>query len=187
MRSLRERLTYANVMATVAVFGVLGGGSYAASTAKKNSVTTKSVKNASLGGIDVRNDSLTGDDINEASLSGGLGTKGDPGSPGEAAAFTTLKSTGVVVPERSKGITQADVDPDTVVGTYCFTLPATPKSAMVSPQGVFDGGEQDVIVSVYVSDSPVSSGDCGGNVLVRTFDFSSNALADRAFHIWFEK
>ena len=54
---IKDKLTYANVMATIAVFLVLGGGAYAASVAKKNTVTTKSVKNGSLKGIDVAKDS----------------------------------------------------------------------------------------------------------------------------------
>ena len=40
MSKLRERLTYANVMATIAVFIALGGGAYAI-TLKKNSVKSK--------------------------------------------------------------------------------------------------------------------------------------------------
>jgi hypothetical protein len=46
---MRERLTYANVMATIAVFAALGGGAYAAATIgaddiKKNAVRAKHVK-----------------------------------------------------------------------------------------------------------------------------------------------
>ena len=42
---LASRLTYANVMATVAVFLALGGGAYAALELPKNSVGTKQLKN----------------------------------------------------------------------------------------------------------------------------------------------
>ncbi len=45
MRLIRKRLSYANVMATVAVFMVLGGGAYALS---KNSVGTKQLKNKAV-------------------------------------------------------------------------------------------------------------------------------------------
>jgi hypothetical protein len=55
---LRRRLSYANVMATIAVFVALGGSSYAAI-----SVTGKNVKNSSLSGKDVKNNSLTGKDV----------------------------------------------------------------------------------------------------------------------------
>lgn len=60
LSELRARLTYANVMATVAVFVALGGGSYAAIT-----VTGGNVKNSSLTGKDVRKNSLTGADVTE--------------------------------------------------------------------------------------------------------------------------
>jgi hypothetical protein len=68
MEKVKSRITYANVMATIAVFVALGGGAYAAATAKKNSVTSKSVKNGTIQGIDVAKDTLTGNNINESSL-----------------------------------------------------------------------------------------------------------------------
>ncbi|MEA2347968.1 MAG: hypothetical protein QOG62_1755 [Thermoleophilaceae bacterium] len=77
LRTVRSHLTYANVMATIAVFGVLGGGAYAA-TAAKNTVTSKSIKNGqvklgdlatdSVDSAKVLDDSLTGTDVNESSL-----------------------------------------------------------------------------------------------------------------------
>ena len=45
LSTLRARLTYANVMATIAVFVALGGSSYAAIT-----ITGKNVRNSSLTG-----------------------------------------------------------------------------------------------------------------------------------------
>lgn len=53
-----QRLTYANVMATVAVFIALGGGAYAAAT-----IGSSDVKNNSLTGKDVKNNSLTEKDV----------------------------------------------------------------------------------------------------------------------------
>jgi len=44
----RPRLTYANVMASLAVFIVLGGGAYAAATLPKNSIGAKQLKNGSI-------------------------------------------------------------------------------------------------------------------------------------------
>ncbi len=55
---LREKLTYANVMATVAVFITLGGGAYAASHLEKNSVGAEQLKNGSVNGAKVKNGSL---------------------------------------------------------------------------------------------------------------------------------
>jgi hypothetical protein len=58
-------LTYANVVATLALFVALGGSSYAAI-----SVTGKDVKNSSLTGSDIKNSSLTGKDVKNNSLTG---------------------------------------------------------------------------------------------------------------------
>jgi hypothetical protein len=61
--ALRRRLTYANVMATLAVFIALGGSSYAALT-----VTGRDVKNGSLTFRDLRRESLGGNRIKESRL-----------------------------------------------------------------------------------------------------------------------
>jgi hypothetical protein len=66
LSKLRPRLTYANVMATVAVFIALGGSSYAAlkvtgRNVPKDALTGADIKN--LTGRDVRNNSLTGADV----------------------------------------------------------------------------------------------------------------------------
>jgi hypothetical protein len=63
IRALRRRLTYANVMATLAVFIALGGSSYAALT-----VTGRTVKNGSLTFRDLRRDTLGGSRIKESLL-----------------------------------------------------------------------------------------------------------------------
>jgi hypothetical protein len=60
---LRSHLSYANVMATVAVFIALGGTSYAAIT-----ISGKNVKNGSLTGADVKTGSLTSSDVKNRSL-----------------------------------------------------------------------------------------------------------------------
>jgi hypothetical protein len=60
---LRGRLTYANVVATLALFIAMGGSSYAAFT-----ITGKSVRNGSLTGKDVKRNSLTGRQIREGRL-----------------------------------------------------------------------------------------------------------------------
>jgi hypothetical protein len=62
---MRHRLSYANVMATIALFVALGGSSYAAI-----SITGKDVKDATLTGLDVKNRSLTGADVKNNSLTG---------------------------------------------------------------------------------------------------------------------
>jgi len=90
----RLRLTYANVVASVALFAALGGSSYAAlsvsgAQVRDGSLTGRDVRNASLTGLDVRNQSLLARDFKTGQLPAGpkgnpgpQGPKGDPGLPG---------------------------------------------------------------------------------------------------------
>jgi hypothetical protein len=65
---MRPKLTYANVVATLALFIALGGASYAALKLPKNSVGPKQLKKNAVTGTKVKDDSLTGADIDEAKL-----------------------------------------------------------------------------------------------------------------------
>jgi hypothetical protein len=62
-RKRRPRLTYANVMSTVAVFIALGGSSYAAVT-----ISGSSIRDRSIPGAKLRHDTLTGKQIRESKL-----------------------------------------------------------------------------------------------------------------------
>jgi hypothetical protein len=85
LRSIRSRVTYANVVATMALFVAIGGTSYAALK-----ITGRQVVDSSLSGRDIKNNSLTGADIANRSLqardfkAGQLpaGPQGPPGSQG---------------------------------------------------------------------------------------------------------
>lgn len=89
MKQVRKRLTYANVMSSIAVFLVLGGATAiaanqlgknsvgkkqlkanAVTTAKlkKNAVSTAKIRNGAVTGAKVKDGSLTGTDINLATL-----------------------------------------------------------------------------------------------------------------------
>jgi hypothetical protein len=117
---LKQHLTYANVMATVAVFVALGGSSYAA-----GKITGKQVANSSLTGRDVKNSSLTSADVKNRSLravdfkpgqlpagatgpQGPQGPQGNPGAPGSARAYgeVVIDSSGnfALAPGTTKGV-----------------------------------------------------------------------------------
>lgn len=101
---MRRHLTFSNVIACLALFIALGGISWAAATAPKNSVANKSIKNKAVtnakirsnaitsskiktGAVlssDVKNDALTGTDIDE----GTLGTVPSATSAATAATAT---------------------------------------------------------------------------------------------------
>jgi hypothetical protein len=75
---MRPKLSYANVMATIAVFIALGGASYAAlkmpkngvgaKQLKMNAVTTAKVKNEAITAAKVKKGTLTGTQINLSTL-----------------------------------------------------------------------------------------------------------------------
>jgi hypothetical protein len=63
MKRIRPRLSYANVVSTICLFVLLGGGAYAASKLPRNSVGTKQLKKNAVKGPKVANRSLTAVDI----------------------------------------------------------------------------------------------------------------------------
>lgn len=77
---MRKHFTYANVMATVAIFLAFGGTALAAVV-----ITGANVRDATLTGVDVKNASLGVADLSattRASMKGATGPKGDRGSTG---------------------------------------------------------------------------------------------------------
>lgn len=61
MKSVRKRLTYANVMSSIAVFLVLGGATaFAAGHLGKNSVGSKQLKNNAVTSAKIKNGAITG-------------------------------------------------------------------------------------------------------------------------------
>jgi len=117
MRRLRAQLTYANVMSSVAVFVVLGGGAYAATTLPKNSVGSKQIKAKAVASSKIASNAVTSAKVKDGSLlakdfkagqlgvgaagqagpagpagaAGAVGAKGDKGDPGRSA-LTPLKA-----------------------------------------------------------------------------------------------
>lgn len=69
MKKIRKRLTYANVMATIAVFLVLGGGAaFASSKLGKNSVGTKQLKSNAVTTAKIKKEAVTSAKIKLSSL-----------------------------------------------------------------------------------------------------------------------
>ena len=68
MPGVRERLTYANVMATIAVFIALGGASYAAINLPKNSVGAKQLKKDAVTTTKIKKEAVTGAKVKVSSL-----------------------------------------------------------------------------------------------------------------------
>lgn len=78
MKTLANKLSYANVVATLALFIALGGVSWAAvklpknsvgsAQIKKNAITSAKIKKNAITGTKIKNGSLTGGDINAGTL-----------------------------------------------------------------------------------------------------------------------
>ena len=109
-------LSYANVMATGAVFIALGGTSYAAmkvtgEDVRNGSLTGKDVKNGSLGSGDVRDGSLRAGDFRPRELpagpkgaTGAPGPQGPKGDTGATARWLLIDENGDIA-EQSGGFT----------------------------------------------------------------------------------
>ena len=133
MRKTWRRPRYSDVVATLALFLALVGGAYAVVKAPKNSVTSKSVKNDALKGIDVRDDALTGADLAESSLgevptAAAAGRAESAAAADNAARATTAGTADRVAgtsPCRSPVIDMVEGDPrERICASGPFTLTA---------------------------------------------------------------
>jgi hypothetical protein len=117
MPSIRPRLTYANVVASLALFVALGGVSWAAVTLPTGSVGTRQLKPGAVSTAKVRDRSLLARDFKrgqlprgepglagERGVPGPKGDKGDPGAPGEKGDPGAPGATNVVVRRQDTGV-----------------------------------------------------------------------------------
>jgi hypothetical protein len=101
-KRLRAKLTYANVIATLALFLALGGGAaYAASTLGRNTVGTGQLKKAAVTGVKVKDGTLGVSDFKPGELlrgergeRGPAGERGPQGAPGATSAVVRYGSEG---------------------------------------------------------------------------------------------
>ncbi len=68
MKTIRIRLTFANVVSCIALFVALGGAAYAAGKLGKNAVGTKQIKNQAVTAAKIKKGTITGTQINLAKL-----------------------------------------------------------------------------------------------------------------------
>lgn len=87
MKQIHKRLTYANVMSSIAVFLVLGGGAaFAAGQLAKNSVGTKQLKNNAVTTKKIKKNAVTGAKVKESTL----------GTVPSASSLTPMEATHLV-------------------------------------------------------------------------------------------
>jgi hypothetical protein len=85
---MRSRLSYANVVATLALFLALCGGSYAALKLPKNSVGSKQLKKNSVTSVKVKAGSLLTSDFKRSQRKSLVGPRGPQGATGAAGPVT---------------------------------------------------------------------------------------------------
>ncbi|MGI9188032.1 MAG: collagen-like triple helix repeat-containing protein [Gaiellales bacterium] len=111
LTSLTSKLTYANVLATVALFLALGGTSYAVTALPRNSVGTKQLKARAVTKGKVAKNAIDGSHVRDGSLSsvdfaaGTLlrGERGEPGAAGPQGIPGAAGSTGDTGPQGVQG------------------------------------------------------------------------------------
>ena len=186
---LRSRLTYANVMATIAVFAALGGGAFAATSfigadgrikgcvGKKSGTLrvvqpgTKCSKKAKALVWSERGPQGEAGAQGSAGPQGTAGAQGTPGEPGTARAYAYVEvpnCTGAPTlcpPFRSKGVTEVR---RTSVGTYCVTAPGIRSSTVTPSVAVTAGGGTgspfgNATAAHLPTSSPINSSGCGAN------------------------
>jgi hypothetical protein len=94
VKQIHRRLTYANVMSSIAVFLVLGGATaFAATELVKNSVGTKQLKNNAVNSAKVKNHSLLAADFKSGQLPAGpRGPQGPTGTVDTSSFYTKTQS-----------------------------------------------------------------------------------------------
>lgn len=183
---VRPRLTYANVIATLALFIALGGSSYAALTLPRNSVGSSQIRSNAVGSSELRSRSVSGSEIRNGSirstdiysgtrraLRGAAGPAGPAGPAGAPAAkfFAAVSANGSFVRGNATG------GGHPAIGSGSYTV----------------GFAQNVSGCVYTAtlgttdNSVVSAGritvrDANGSVGVQTSD-AAGSPADLPFHL----
>ena len=148
------RLTYANVMSTIAVFLALGGISWAAVKLPRNSVGSKQIKKSAVRSSDVKNGALRALDFRTGELPAGpTGPKGDKGDPGVAGAPGSARAHGRITEETPPAIapgTGKGVDAvfrSAQEGLYCLEL------AIDDPRVAVATGDDVATIAAAIADA----------------------------------
>ncbi len=138
---LRGRLTYANVIATIALFAALGGTSYAALRLPKNSVGSKQIRKNAVTSAKVKAGSLLTSDFKASQrrgLRGPAGAAGKQGGQGVPGPVTGNLPSGATV----RGVYNLDfvaTTLDQIQGgsiSFGLRLPRKPTVSFVAVDGL---------------------------------------------------
>ena len=175
MSKLHEHISYANVMATLAVFIALGGSAYAVSQLPRNSVGAAQIKRNAVGTSEIRERTVRLGDISASarrSLRGAKGAVG-PAGPAGLSFHAAVNSGGTAVRGNATGFTHQSGSGVYVLafGRDMSTCEATATLAAVQNGPAL---EQPTAGRITVATD-------GANLVVRTFDVDGT-VKDQPFN-----
>jgi hypothetical protein len=175
-------LTYANVISTLCLFMLLGGGAYAATQLPKNSVGAKQIKNGAITGKKIKKGTIDATKLTSSTVALLKGTKGDAGPVGAQGPQGTTNSGAYATVAVGENIFFVGSHPGFAAvekvqeGIYCLT-PA-PGTNLDHPIASVDHGGSGGEKSRFVE--PVANGVvfvCDpGQLEVRTFELLGDPL-----------
>ena len=175
MRRLHEHISYANVMATLAVFIALGGSAYAVAQLPRNSVGAAQIKRSAVGTSELRDRTVRLGDISVSARRSLRGAKGNPGPAGPAGVtyHAAVNSGGTAVRGNATAFTHQG---GTGVYTLAFGRDVSGCQATATLAAVQNGPavEQPTPGRITVATD-------GPSLAVRTFDVDGSAR-DQPFH-----
>ena len=213
LSKLRSRLTYANVVASIALFIALGGTSYGLATGsigsteiKNDSVRSKDLRNNDVRGQDIRNGTIGSPDVTDGALlaqdfkagqlpagergqQGERGPQGQPGTPGQDATklFAYIRDFGtadIASVAYGSGVTAVDDDVPASAGHYTVTFNRSlVNCVVVAAQGIGNPSGPGSAATIGPAHPDVLVGAPGTNQASVTFYNGMNATADTAFMI----
>jgi hypothetical protein len=181
---LRERLSYANVTATLALFVALGGTSYAAITLPRNSVGSAQIRHGAVGSSELHKGAVRSSDIRNQAVSlndlsvrarAALSQPGPQGPPGTPAVSEHVQVNSGGVSSGTGGVSHPDATSNVYTVTFKRDVSACAYGATLA---AVPGGSVPVPPAGRIT--VASAG--GPNVVVNTFDAAGNPTPE-PFHL----
>lgn len=188
MKQLRQRLTYANVMSTIAVFLVLGGATAFAAQKmigsnqlKAGAVLTEKIRKEAVATGKIRDDAVTGAKAAEATFSTVPSAfLAETAAPRAYTRVINHKTGLAVDPVRSKNVATENI---TFVGTsvYCFELGFAVRNVQATVDWINGGANTFAQASV----EPFSACPAGTDASVRTTNNRGEGIENINFYAAF--
>lgn len=132
MKKLRGQLSYANVISTLCLFLLLGGGAYAAAQLPRNSVGTRQIKDGAVTPKKLSKASLAALGTGIPGTPGAPGRDGQPGPPGTAVRWALVNGNGDITAS-SDGATKVTIPSQNSSQYFIdFHTPVTNRPILVS-------------------------------------------------------